>query len=121
MVKFKEMNENVKYQVGKLHRSAFILNIIILGDLLLTLFSETQRHTFYIVAACYFLQFLFILANFIMLLLLFTNTYAFKAGVVKVMLSEFKGTLLIYCAYLTIFLVTRGMGGVCLNSYSFHI
>lgn len=50
----------------------------------------------------------------IQLVVLFTNTYAFRAGMVVVMAKEFKGTLGVYCVYALLFLVTRGLGGVSL-------
>lgn len=96
----------------KLHSYVLAQKFLLLIDLLLTLLSENQKHIFFVVAGCYFLQFVCLVANILILFVLFTNTYAFKAGVVKVMLNEFNGTLIAYGIYFFIFVVTRGYGGV---------
>jgi hypothetical protein len=99
-------------QSKKLHSYVLVQKMLLLADLLLTLLSESQKHIFFIVGGCYFLQFVCLVANILLLLVLFTNTYAFKAGVVKVMLKEFQGTLIAYTIYFIIFFVTRLNGGV---------
>ena len=101
-----------RIQVRKLHRSALVQKLLLLSDFLLTLLSESQRHTFFIVAGCYGFQLVLLSANVIQLILLFTNTYAFRAGMVGVMVREFRGTVSVYAVYALLFLVTRGMGGV---------
>jgi hypothetical protein len=100
------------FQAKKLHQAAFIQKCLILGDLLLTLLSEFQAHTFYFVAGCYFIQFLLIVANIIQLLILFANTFAFRAGMVQIMLAEFMGVLGVYALYFCVFVITRGFGAV---------
>jgi hypothetical protein len=96
----------------KLQSYFLIQKLLLLIDLFLTLLSENQKHIFFVVGGCYFLQFVCLAANLVILFVLFTNTYAFKAGVVKVMLNEFKGTLISYGIYFIIFVATRAYGGV---------
>jgi hypothetical protein len=103
-------NQNIDPK--KLHRSAYFQKLLVFGDILLTILSENQRHVFFIVAGCYFIQFLFLVANIILLMILFTNTFPFKAGMVQIMLKEFRGTIFVYVVYTLLFMFTRGFGGV---------
>lgn len=96
----------------KLQTYFVIQKFLLVIDLLLTLLSENQKHIFFVVGGCYFLQFVCLAANLVILFILFMNTYAFKAGVVKVMLNEFKGTLISYLIYFIIFVATRAYGAV---------
>jgi hypothetical protein len=100
------------YLAQKLKLYALVQKVLLIGDLILTLLAENQRHIFYVLAGCYGVQFVLLVANIILLFVLFTNTYAFKAGVVQIMIKEFRGPLIMYGVYAVVFLVTRAYGAV---------
>jgi hypothetical protein len=100
------------FQVRKYHRTAYLQKTLVLCDLLLTILSENQRHIFFIIAGLYFIQLVLLVVNVILLMVLFTNTFPFKAGMIQIMLKEFKGVLWVYGIYTLMFLITRGLGGV---------
>ncbi|KAI9206580.1 uncharacterized protein BJ171DRAFT_15037 [Polychytrium aggregatum] len=92
--------------------------LLLLADLILTLFAEYLRHSFYYVTGLYLFQFLTMSLNLILLLVRFTYSYAFRAGVVRIMINEFSGCIWISGVYMTAFVVCRIYGLVLLPRYT---
>jgi hypothetical protein len=54
--------------------------ILLVADFLVSIFAESERHTFWIIGGVYFFQFVFLSLNVVILAIRMTHTYAFKAG-----------------------------------------
>lgn len=79
----------------------FQLSLLLL-DLLLNAFSDLWRTYFVVLLILHVIQDIGIVCNIIILFLMFANTYVFRAGLVGILISRFRLTLITCLAYLII-------------------
>lgn len=78
----------------------FQLSLLLL-DLFLNAFSDLW-HSFVVLLVLHVVQDIGIVCNIIMLFLMFANTYVFRAGLVGILISRFRLTLITCFIYLSI-------------------
>lgn len=80
---------------------SFQLSLLFL-DLFLNTFSDLWRSYFVVQLVLHVIQDIGIVCNIIILFLMFANTYVFRAGLVGVLISRFRFTLISCFSYLII-------------------
>lgn len=89
------------------NRTNIAQGIILFLDLIVTLFTEYQRHSVFFSIALYFLQFLMILASVVNLFVRLANTYPFRVGLAGKVLGEFSLIMWAISLYVIAFFVAR--------------
>ncbi|XP_054711814.1 transmembrane protein 138-like [Uloborus diversus] len=75
---------------------------LLLLDLLLNAFVDFWRSTFVVLLALNVVQGIGIVCSIIILFLMFANTYVFRAGLLGILISRYRFTLIICFSYLAI-------------------
>jgi len=77
-------------------------SVLLLIDVLLNAFSDFGRSDFVILLVLYVIQDIGIVCNVIVLFLMFANTYVFRAGLLGILISRYRLTLITCFIYLAI-------------------
>ncbi|KAJ1566316.1 hypothetical protein HK405_010290, partial [Cladochytrium tenue] len=91
-------------------RMAAIQFALLAADLLISLFADSLRHVAVNLVSVYLLQYVLLSANTVILFVRFTHTYPFRAGVIGVMVAEFRPHLFAIAAYHLSLLAARAFG-----------
>ncbi|KAI9339511.1 transmembrane protein 138-domain-containing protein [Zopfochytrium polystomum] len=85
---------------------------LLFSDILIALFVDSLRHVAVNLISVYLVQYVLLAANTVILFVRFTHTYPFRAGMIGIMVNEFRGHLFAILLYHLTLIGARSIGTV---------